>query len=768
MKYLVFDLKAIELIVRTRGFQSVEYAEGANLVKHCCGELQSEIVEDINIDHANDGVIFCGKKDDNTSKSPISKGTGYKIFCIDLTTCNLMSEKGNPSDFLTVLQKAFRAALKFWNFQPFSFSERIHGSKSIIFPFSITDKRRIVIERSNNIPRLEKRGIITPLLAYKYNAEEPPQGEETVDTSVLKKAGEQYVDRYFSLQNAFQKEKELKIAKGNNSFQQITSTELVGSKEFIYLDYEKQLNNLTKTQRYVVDYKPIDSPLRVDGAAGTGKTVSLILRAYRILQEYRKLDMPIQMAFFSHSETTKQRDIEMFRMYANSEIFLDKKSKQNIIFETLLNYCCDFTNMSKNAMIERDAGEAKTYQLFLIESVVESAINNGIIRTFSPVITPELREMFDASKTAPKVLYAMLQHEFSIQIKGRTNGSIESYYDLKAIKNGLPCKTKKDKELIFCLYSNYQKELNTMASFDVDDVSLEALSRLNAPIWRRERARSGFQYIFVDEMHLFNLNEQSIFHYLTRDLSQKSIPICFALDYSQAIGDRGNVNLDYVEKAFGTNVERKNYKTVFRNSPQIAEFCSAIASSGTLMFQESFLNPYLKTQSSFTGDDEAKCKKPTLYMYSNDEEMIKSINQHITSIKKDLQCQPSDIAVIAFNDIVNEEGVKKLNALTGKQFTLINNSNNKKSYLLTSPYDINGLEFDAVILCGVDEGRVPQTCGVSDISQHFMKYSAFNMLYLSASRAKYRLIILGSRLKGRSSCLEYSINNNNIFVEEVK
>jgi hypothetical protein len=75
------------------------------------------------------------------------------------------------------------------------------------------------------------------------------------------------------------------------------------------------------------------------------------------------------------------------------------------------------------------------------------------------------------------------------------------------------------------------------------------------------------------------------------------------------------------------------------------------------------------------------------------------------------------------------------------------------------------MEFDAVILLGVDEGRVPQTAGTSDISQHFIKYSAYNLLYLTSSRAKYRLILLGNRLKGRSSCLDHSIASKYLIVK---
>lgn len=57
--------------------------------------------------------------------------------------------------------------------------------------------------------------------------------------------------------------------------------------------------------------------------------------------------------------------------------------------------------------------------------------------------------------------------------------------------------------------------------------------------------------------------------------------MCFALDYAQAIGDRGDVTTNYSERVFSsTAVLKQEFKTVFRNSPQIAELCAAITSAG--------------------------------------------------------------------------------------------------------------------------------------------------------------------------------------------
>lgn len=768
MKFLLFDQYAISQYISTISLQSVEYEQGRRFIQHVCGELNSELFEKTAIEYYDDGIIFYGNKQD-TSVSSIENG--YKIFCIDLTTCNILSEKNNPSDLLTVLQKTFRTVQKIWNHQPFSSSERVNGSKSIVFPFVITDRRRIVIERSNNILRLEKRGINYPLLAYKYSAEDAPHGDETINSAILRTAGELYAADINKVQAKIKSDNNKhSTAETSTAFEQIEARDVVHRKDFIYLTYDEQIKNLTETQKAVVHFEAIDTPLRVDGAAGTGKTMSLILRAYKLLNEKKEMNEPFSIIFFAHSESTNQRNQELFSLYNGSNYFIDENSPQRIIFTTLLSYCIDTaTNIPKDSLLEKDAGDAKTYQLMFVEKVLNAAKKENLIKTYKPILSEQMRNFFEDDDLSLNTLCSILQHEFSVQIKGRTDGTFDSYKEIPSIKNGLPCDNENDKELIFRLFNKYQDELESLGYYDVDDAVIEALSRLNAPIWRRERAEKGFDYIFVDEMHLFNINEQSVFHYLTKNLSQKNIPICFALDYSQAVGDRGDNTRDYIEKAFGEKLEKKNYSTVFRNSPQIAQFCASIAAAGTLMFQESFANPYTNTQNVFTDEEEKRSKTPTLYMYDNDEEIIKSLKNHVDTMTRELQCKHSEIATIVFDEkYLSDSTLEEISETTGIKFTHVKPGfkiDNSEIPIL-SPYDVNGLEFKAAILLGVDEGRLPQTAGVCDISDHYIKYSSFNLLYLSSSRAKYQIIILGSKLNGKSSCLEHSINTGWLKVVE--
>lgn len=760
-KYLLFEKSAIESLVSKTGFQSIEFSLGKDLIDYVCGDKQGNQLDNLCIkNEPGKGVLFVGKSCEKT----------FLLF--DLTQCNILVEKKSPESLLLILQKVFRTAIRIWNHQPFTSSERVHGTKSIVFPFVFTDHRRVVIERAPKCERLSKRGIDRPLLVYKYGTEDAPRGEEIANTSVLRDGGETYLSQIPIFQRFFQD-----LDSRQSDFQPIdkpllhtTVNEHVSDGGFMYLNYEQQLSKLTLKQRSVVENKNIVSPIRIDGPAGTGKTASMILRSYFLLKNARAKSEPFSIVFFAHSESTKCEIESAFSLLENADSFLSEKSSQHIVFTTLFAYCIETIRVNSSQVIEHDANDAKQSQRILIEEAFDKVYKEKF-RTFKPLLSGELCKVFDTQVTPKGVLISMLQHEFSIQIKGRTDCTIEEYYQIPRISNALPVETQKDKEFVFSIFLEYQNMLRISSVYDIDDITVQALAQWNAPIWRRERRDLGFDYIFVDEMHLFNINEQHVFHYLTKSAEQKQIPICFALDYGQAIGDRGNTNRDYIETAFG-EVERNDYKTVFRCSQQITDFCAAISASGALMFQNDYRDPYDIAASGFTQQEEAKCDIPRLYMYRNEEEMIKSLKGHVDRFKQETQCKNYDIALISFEDtLLIPQNVEKLSSLLGKKMYVLKNRQTSSlsrgiktddPIILSDPYNVNGLEFKCVILFGVDEGRLPQNTGVSDISANYIKYIAFNQLYLASSRAKYRLVLIGNSLHGVSSCLQYALESGKL------
>lgn len=778
MKYILFDESAVEYFVTNSECQSTDYIKGKELIEIILGNSsECNAFKEINIVKTDQGLLFIGR----------TKST--KILVIDLTRCKLLDvERNYPENILVVLQKTFRASMRFWNHLPFINAERVNNSKLVVFPFPYNynnnDNKRIVLEREPKSRRLEKRGIKSPILAYKYSGETVmPGSKEVVDVNVLDDAGEYYISIRNTIGN-YSKPNEI-IQEGNSGFDDISISTTVGNEGFKYLTYNVQYSKLTINQKKVVDCNNNNLPLRITGAAGTGKTTSMLLRAYKLLLNAKDQNKAFKIIFFAHSESTKFELIEAFKLLDTQNEFLDSENDQTIEFITLFAFCKRFRNIKDIQVLDDDATDAKEYQLMLIENALEEIMDHDY-KTYKLYLSQELRTLIE--NTSKYILCVMLQHEFSIQIKGRADGVFENYCELTSLKNGLPLVELKsdllskegqckDKEFIYKIYQQYQKSLETSAVYDVDDIVIEALLGLNAPIWRRKRATSGYDYIFVDEMHLFNLNEQNTFHYLTKDIDQKKIPICFAIDYSQTIGDRGDLTDSYIEREL-SNDYAVEYNTVFRSAPQIVELCASIIASGALIFQATFRNPYKSTpQNSSTYNEMSDFYMPELIMYNDERNMISGLKELCDQTVKKLQCKNHKIAIITFDeDYLTEEKSQLISSVIGRKIYVLNGRNyssvndevkKNDSIILTSPYNINGLEFDAVILLGIDGKRVPATEGVADIGKNFLKYKAYNMLYLAVSRAKYKVYMIGNQQNGESECIKHSVASGTIKLTEL-
>lgn len=763
MKYLLFEKSAIDYIIGQAEFQSTEFATGNTFINYIMGKTSSFSVDKLFVKKEREnGILFSGSDCDCKH-----------ILVFDLDQSKLLDKEKNADDLLLALQKSFRTAIRIWNRYPFAFSEKIHGTKSIVFPFVFTDRRRIVIERSVTVERLVRRGIDWPLLAYKYGVEDAPKGEEIPNTGVLRLAGDAFYDSLHEIRSFFQQSKQPDDVSESSMPLTCTHTnKALSDGGFRYLSYEQQFSKLTDKQRKIVESPNITSPIRIDGPAGTGKTSSMLLRAYRLLSNARKSNKPLKIIFFSHSESTNYEIKHAFFQLDDSNDYVQEENSQRIVFTSLYRHCVQLINAQDSSIIERDAEDAKLSQRIYIDVALDKILNSQY-KTYRPLLSAGIQKLFD-DKAQKGILISMLQHEFGVQIKGRTDCTIEEYRKLEPIRNALPTINQHDKDFIFIIFKEYQNMLQTSSVYDSDDITIQAMSQLNAPFWRRERSTKGFDYIFVDEMHLFNINEQHIFHYLTKDAYQKEIPICFALDYGQAIGDRGNVAQDYIETVFA-NASQSQYKTVFRSSQEITDFCASVSAAGTLMFQQDFQNPYSTPTSGLPQSETTLCETPTLFMYSTDELMEQSLKKHIDKIRKETMCSNKKIAVISFDeDFLTNEAISRISQAIERPIQVLrsrffsentSDSIQEDCVIFSDPSNVNGLEFTGVILLGVDDGRVPQAKNVGDISENYIKFVAYNQLYLSSSRAKYRLVLLGNRLHGISSCLQYAIANKRLLEE---
>ena len=754
MKYLLFEKSAVENIINNSKLQSTEFDLANQFVRSIKGE-RGATIKNLVIYYEKDGVFYVGKDITKT------------ILVIDLERCHLF-EMCNDQDLLIVLQKIFRYAIRFWEKKPPTNCEKVFKNHTVIFPFpySQNSTTRIVIARNVKERRLDVRDIKEGLLAYKYSNEGVPSGtEENLNTDNYRKCGEKYIEWLPKFRTEFIELSKNLHEKQGSAIKIVGLEPMKGNTSFKYLNFTDQMEKLTRRQKKIVEHSDLTTPIRIEGPAGTGKTATMVLKAVKMLNDAKEKQEPLEIVYFTHSKSTELAIRYMMRAIANDDYF-SEQNDQKIYITTLQEYCIDFIKLKETQVIDLDASEAKQYQLYMIQDAY-TRVKEQKFNTFKYLMSNEAVDFFENEQESK--IIELLQYEFSVNIKGMAEGDLDAYRKVKNFSNGIPFNNDQDKEYVYAIFKVYQTDLENQSVYDTDDIILETLARLNAPLWRRERIRSGIDYMFVDEMHLFNVNEQQIFHFLTKDITQTNIPICFALDYGQVIGERVELNKTYLEKKFSQeDVYSQEFGTVFRSSQQIAELCATITSSGALLFN-SFINPYKFCESGFTASEEAMCEIPKLVMYNTDEAMLQSLDGYIKTYCNTYKCKNNDIAVIFFDEDLMDEFINnkycqyEINCLDGRSNATDIIGSNK--VVCSLPDYINGLEFQCVILVGIDEGRVPSAT-VYDVSANFLRFNALNKLYLACSRARYNVTILANSMRGPSNCLTNSINRKTLIENE--
>ena len=535
-----------------------------------------------------------------------------KLVIFDLTTFDGFSDLYSDNEKLTIFNKVLKYAIRYWTNVPKTNRERdiANSSLTVVFPFPFTrDKaKRIVIDRSpdtkrdtarkyNNLLVFElnsgQTAISTPITNYRKALENLPSPASKVD---LTAASTDYKrPNYYSVEELPENQ------------------DLVRSS----LGFDKWISLLTESQHKFV-FAQLGGPQRLDGAAGTGKTLSLILRCIFLVSEAIKNSVDRRIIFFTHSIATK-RNIENILLVNDPNLteYLNRPSQAiNLQVTTLLEYCITTLrgDIAENQVLDFDAQESKALQTLYIEEALDNFFENKI-GSFSKICSPSFIKFF--KETPKEDIIEMLQHEFAVVIKGRAGYDLRRYKNIIRPKYSIPVINSSDHDLVYDIFKDYQSQLYSTGDFDTDDIVIETFSKLRGPIWDRNRKIDGFDAVFIDETHLFNFNELSLFHFLLKSRSTNNI--IYAIDKSQAVGDRGidGQQLDQELDIPSTDERNNHLNTVFRSSPAIVDLAYSVLASGASMFVD-FSNPLEHASSSFTVSEENKSIFPSYKFYNSD------------------------------------------------------------------------------------------------------------------------------------------------------
>ncbi|MCA1297722.1 UvrD-helicase domain-containing protein [Stappia indica] len=762
MKYICIDNGAINELISGRQMQSVDFREGAAFVELLSGGQEGfRAVGDIVMTTRSDGLFL----------STSGGWTRKKFLIIDCESSEIF-EKLDPSSVLTVLQKSFRFCAKYWSGNGvYNASEKIISgtTKAVLFPlgFSKASGFRVALERDPDAKRLRARDISGNfILLYKSGFEGADSGTEIAPLTNFRRV----VD---CLREVYSSVPENLVAAAGKEEKRISDTILssasLGTGKGAFLPLEQWKERLTEQQWDFVN-APFSKAQRLIGAAGTGKTATLLIRSLLKCAEAEEGNSNFRAIFITHSEATRRSALEVLEIMAPGGYHTRDPEEEavSLSVKTLATVCSDVLNqsISDTEFVDRDAQDSKMLQGMYIEQSLRQA-REAEFGSHSPHMSEVFRDFL--TNNIDTDLAPLFQHEISVQIKGRAGGKFDAYKECPALKYGLPVSNDADKGFVYVVFRLYEEELRSTGQFDTDDVVLSALGQLDTPIWRRRRSREGFDYIGVDEAHLFNINELQVFHYLTK--GSGTAPISLAIDKAQAVGDRG-WDAGYLEEggAFGVNgvevdVEEVRYKAVFRSSSEIVDFSASILSSGATLFTD-FSNSLASAQSGLTAEEE-KLSQPIRYREeSNDLAMIEAAFRRASELQRLTQSRPWEVLVTAVSEGIAAE-LARYARENNKAVTVLDRRGDyfrvkeaeKSGHLIVGHADfVGGLEFNAVIIVGVDKGRVPLDSGAGTLeTRSFQKYVAHNRLYVAASRARLALEIFGLAGRGPSELLKQAL-----------
>jgi superfamily I DNA/RNA helicase len=759
INFLAIDHSAAEEIVASRVLQSTEFEPGETLAAF----LQNPIL-DVNlgprlmVKRCNDGVFLLGLRP-----------AANRFVVVDLENSGMFDGEYLPEVALLDAQKLLRFAIKVWGKLRFSFTELFvpDTTKAIIFPHPISQqtKFRISVELRPDAKRQAKRAPDDrSMLVYRAGYDEGGGPQEEAPVRNFR----QFLEAKKAILAEVESPKS-DVQRGITSLAVTTLDTPVDHPISPYQGFEHWLQVLTHKQKTFV-LADLRAPHRIEGPAGTGKTLSLVLKAIAGLRAAEQAGREHRALFITHSEATR-RTVNNLIEVNDQWGYLEGRANlklQSLQLSTLQQLCGELLqrDLSDAEFLDRDAMESKQLQALHVQDALETTMAQDF-ETYKKLLSAGFVSFL--SSTDRDLLSEMFRHEISVVIKGRADENIENYRKLPRLKYGLPTAVEADRNFVWLVFRKYQTQLQEAGQFDTDDIVLTTIGQLNTPIWRRRRTKEGFDALYIDETHLFNVNELSIFHHLSRSVA--SAPIAYSVDRAQAVGDHGWEDESF-DVAFGTPegaqfVEPTQVQKIFRCSPEIVDLAFSVTSCGATLFTN-FHDPMRLASSAFTSEEERKCAPPCLLKCGDDDQMIEEAFRRADAMADGLQSSRCDVAVIVFSDELLAKATnyarahnKPVEILKRRGDTeLIRKAQQTKRLILSAPDFVGGLEFAGVVLVGIDEGRVPPIRTAQSVdSSNFASYAAHNRLYIAITRAKYRVEVLIAKERDPSSLLLNAIQN---------
>jgi hypothetical protein len=512
--------------------------------------------------------------------------------------------------------------------------------------------------------------------------------------------------------------------------------------------YEKRL---TAEQRRFVDHNHV-APVRLKGAAGTGKTVSM---AVKCLMDVYKIDdegRPSRVAFLTHSVALAKDVLPGMFLALDHSMRWTELTKATLFLGSIYELARDLLQYERKELkpLSIDGQEGREFQAILIED----AINDSLKSTkFSVRDLPQCSLEFaawikDAARRTG--LIAELMNEFACVIDAENirkgTPAAENYLREQREQWQMPLRTVQDKMVVLDIHERYCAALEASQVLSMDQMIADFNRYLLTHEWRQLREKLGFDLVFVDEFHYFNRAERMTLNNLFRrqGITEGRLPLFMAYDFKQAPNDAflGRIREDAGNtfKSVGAGeTELVELTQIFRSTPEIARFLHDFDGSFPALDLAGEWGVY------FPNSNEPRGEVPALVVAPTVTKLVDDVFAEATTIAN--RQGGRQVAVLCMNDELFARYLK-YGRLAGKFAPLTSREEIAelkyagKRCIFSMPDYVAGLQFHTVFLINVDKADLVDEDGIGKRRRFVSR------CYLGASRASKSLQIVSNAERG--------------------
>ncbi len=567
------------------------------------------------------------------------------------------------------------------------------------------------------------------------------------------------------LEDAIYTEEPLPSSVGNFS---IVLSERLGTQLGGTATLKEWLNSRLNSDQMSFVRKPHDGPVRLRGAAGTGKTQAMAIKCLSDMYEDADGTNSKTFAFLTHSSALAHEVVRgMLYALDPSERWQKLQTaggRPKLWMGTLYELAQEQLDYVRKGLspLSLDGREGREYQRILIEDALAKITADA--RIIYDVLAEETDFVHRLTSVKHRpALVDELMNEFACVLDAENvrkgTKQEETYITSMRERWLMPLRTRQQRQAVLEIHDTYRAGLKLERLLSMDQMIADYGRYLSTHEWEQLRDRDGFDVIFVDEYHYFNRIEAMTLQSLFRPRAQTSgrWPLFMAYDLKQSTSDAalGGGFERFRNPGVGRSTEvdlTENY----RSTPQITTFLQDLDAAFPSMDLEGEYNTHIASSRQAEGDI------PVLQVFESDTQLVDRVFARAVEVAREVGGRR--VAVLCLNDDLFDR-YRKAGRIQG-MFVAVTSREDMKELqyaktrcVFSMPEYVAGLQFESVFLIHADQ---------ADLSDELLSQGArrryVNRVYLGAGRAQTRLMVAVSKKRGGvSEILNGPLHNRSLL-----